>query len=634
MASRRHALLEEQLDIHTPEHIEFAFDIAGLGSRAVAYLIDLLIRIFATTLIIFALEQLAHIERFFDGTRIAPYGGIIMILLYVFMLWVYYPLFEWLWEGQTPGKRLTRLRVIRDDGTPIGALEAVLRNALRVVDFLPGVYTVGGLTMLLNRRSKRLGDYVAGTIVVKEVPLSIERYLDASSSTADAIAAAIVRGARSPHPPILAAEEYELVTRFLDRRKELEPDLRRRIAQSVAEPLRRKPEARSLLDANQSDEDLLVTLADRGVKQVAPTSLDRFIETHRSQWEALSERLDRIGDQGLKDLSHAELADLGRAYRRITADHALARTYFPQAAIAEYLNRLVARAHNRIYRRPGATWRTLLDFYLVEVPATFRRYRRYFAIALLAFVGPAVAMFGLVLVDSSFSSLFVSGYLMDHIERGEMWTDDLWSPATHDPGSIAGQVLENMPTAVNILVNNIIVTFMTFSAGVLFGVGTLWYVALNGAMLGAVAALTWQHGMARDFWSFVTPHGVVEISMILIGAMGGLIIGNCLLAPGEYSRMDALRIHGRSAARLALACVPVLFLCGWVEGNFSPAPFPFWLKQAFGLLFGAVLYAYLLTGGMRREVEWTPPGATTASPGPLPPSTGLPSPSTNYLIPH
>jgi uncharacterized RDD family membrane protein YckC len=160
--------------IDTPEQVELAYSVAGIGSRFVAVLLDSLI------LGAFFLAEILSMVAFAGATSALSSGdgGVAgaavkwFIALIVFInfavAWGYFALFEAYWHGQTPGKRVMKIRVIKDSGRQITLFEALARNLLRVVDYLPGFYLVGLITMLCNKRSQRLGDLVAGTIVVHE----------------------------------------------------------------------------------------------------------------------------------------------------------------------------------------------------------------------------------------------------------------------------------------------------------------------------------------------------------------------------------------------------------------------------------------------------------------------------------
>jgi uncharacterized RDD family membrane protein YckC len=146
--------------IRTPENVTFEFELARVGSRAVAWLVDVLVMGALTV----ATVQL--------GSAVMPVAGgfanaLVFVVIFLIQWW-YSALLEWRWGGQTIGKRLVGLRTLSDRGVRIGFVQAVVRNLVRLVDLLPGLYLVGGLSALLDRHGRRLGDIAAGTIVVRE----------------------------------------------------------------------------------------------------------------------------------------------------------------------------------------------------------------------------------------------------------------------------------------------------------------------------------------------------------------------------------------------------------------------------------------------------------------------------------
>src|SRR6266403_508675 len=164
----------DQLNIETPEQVELRFPIAGIGSRFLAILTDSLIQgaalfflFLGFALIVSAAPKIPGAAAAVSNTG-AKWFVAGVVLFYFLLYWGYYSLFEAFWSGQTPGKRLLKIRVIKDSGRQITLFEALARNLLRVIDMLPSFYLVGVITMLCNREQKRLGDLVAGTIVVHE----------------------------------------------------------------------------------------------------------------------------------------------------------------------------------------------------------------------------------------------------------------------------------------------------------------------------------------------------------------------------------------------------------------------------------------------------------------------------------
>jgi uncharacterized RDD family membrane protein YckC len=158
--------------VDTPEQIDLAYDVAGLGSRFLAALVDATIQVLLFGLIWFvgAVGAGALIGLFGDDSESAVSAAVVAgaVLGTFATLWGYHVFFEMVWHGQTPGKRWLGLRVIKEGGYPLGFVDSVIRNVVRLVDFLPFSYLIGAVVMFVDRRSRRLGDLAAGTLVVKE----------------------------------------------------------------------------------------------------------------------------------------------------------------------------------------------------------------------------------------------------------------------------------------------------------------------------------------------------------------------------------------------------------------------------------------------------------------------------------
>ena len=238
----------DKLTIETPEQIPLEFPLAGIGSRFLAIALDMLLQAFGFLLLVFIAElllpTLAHLT-----SRAWTWTGAILILVGFVLYSGYYALFEIFWNGQTPGKRLVRLRVIGDSGRSITVYEALMRNLLRIVDQFPGLYVVGIISVFLTARNKRLGDIVAGTVVVHEKALQ-EVQPDFTAGTADAAPSAGLQ---------ISGDELELIERFLQRRYDLNPEVRRQSAEQIAARLRARLGAAR--DGSASPEDYLESLA-------------------------------------------------------------------------------------------------------------------------------------------------------------------------------------------------------------------------------------------------------------------------------------------------------------------------------------------------------------------------------------
>jgi uncharacterized RDD family membrane protein YckC len=165
---------DETLDIHTPENVAFGYQVAGIGSRFLASLLDTaIVALLQIVIVVVFLLTLNTLDQRSEKLAAWVYAalGIVAFLFY----WGYYVFFEMLWNGQTPGKRWVGLRVIRTDGTPITLSESFIRNLARLVDFLPAAYGVGIVSMFLDKQSRRLGDLAARTLVVHDrAPVTLQ----------------------------------------------------------------------------------------------------------------------------------------------------------------------------------------------------------------------------------------------------------------------------------------------------------------------------------------------------------------------------------------------------------------------------------------------------------------------------
>lgn len=227
-------------EVISPESVTFTYDLAGLGSRFAALLIDLLIQL----VLLFALLAVANGSLYIDVTVYNPkqaqnmglslWVWAALVLLTFAILWGYFVFFEMMWNGQTPGKRIFGLRVIRAGGYPVDLLASAVRNLIRYVDFLPGTYSVGAFTMFLSRHWQRLGDHAAGTLVVRDRSLRTPTAL--ASETSPTWIDGLARIDR------LTTKEYHVVREFLRRRDDLEKDSREELSRRIADPLAEKLE--------------------------------------------------------------------------------------------------------------------------------------------------------------------------------------------------------------------------------------------------------------------------------------------------------------------------------------------------------------------------------------------------------
>ncbi len=248
--SRHIIQTEETLIIETPERVPLEFALASIGNRFLAVAIDHFFQFLSMFLLAwfffwlagYTSEQLVDAPEALMGQ--APKWTIAVLIVVVFLIFSgYFILFEWLWNGQTPGKRLLKLRVIREDGRPLTLWEAVARNLLRIADAAPGfvipIYSIGLIVIFLSDRDQRVGDIFAGTVVIRErtdeAPTFAETFSNTIRDSAfTRVQAKVEVGA---NVAMLNEREVEVVESFLRRRWDLTERQRLWMAWRIALPL-------------------------------------------------------------------------------------------------------------------------------------------------------------------------------------------------------------------------------------------------------------------------------------------------------------------------------------------------------------------------------------------------------------
>lgn len=234
---------EETLIIETPERVQLAFALASIGNRFLAAIIDHFIQF----MVLISLSVIGRIilsgyginaDGIFDS-ELAKWAYAVLIIASFLVFTTYFVLFEWFWNGQTPGKRWLKLRVIREDGRPITFWEALARNLLRFFDMLPGLYSIGLITIFLSNRDQRIGDFFAGTVVIRERTDEAPTFAETFSNPVSDVAFRRVQKRTDFKADLSGVKEAEIevVESFLRRRWDLSDRQRVWMAWRVALPL-------------------------------------------------------------------------------------------------------------------------------------------------------------------------------------------------------------------------------------------------------------------------------------------------------------------------------------------------------------------------------------------------------------
>ena len=307
----------------------------------------------------------------------------------------------------------------------------------------------------------------------------------------------------------------------------------------------------------------------------------RWLEKRKPHWSRLDQLLERATRQGFKSLSRSELQELGLLYRQIAADLAALREDPGSVNFAHYLNQLLARAHNTIYSAHRASPAAIIDYFRQVYPRIFRQNLSYCLTAFFLFLISGMVGVALTYHDPDFKLKILGPQMVETIERHEMWTH-----------SIVGM----KPIASSaIMTNNLGVAFMSFALGITAGIGTIYMMAFNGLLIGVIGTACWLSGMSLQLWSFVAPHGVLELPAIFISGGAGLRLAYGLLFPGFLPRRESVARDGTEAVKLLLGVIPILIVAGVIEAFVSPTGLAVPLKFGMAAALFALLIVYLFS---------------------------------------
>jgi uncharacterized membrane protein SpoIIM required for sporulation/uncharacterized RDD family membrane protein YckC len=588
--------LTQTVDIETPELVVLSYTIAGLGSRVYAALIDLVIC--AVVLIAFVIGSVilvgSRAESQAESSASTAWAVAIIVLFQFAILWGYYLLFEGFNDGQTLGKRLLKLRAVRDGGYSIGFSASAVRNLMRIVDLQPAfTYAIGIGSVLFSKSGKRLGDIVAGTIVVRESFIR-QPMLPVTAQTPSPDSAAT-----APLSAQLSDDEFRLLERWAERRNSLEPQRRRELTAQVAARLRRTvplgdPARESAQLARLVEAERLARQSGLAARGAKGASRERYalVTSNSPRWIAFAARLADAQKRGLRALGETGVREFVAEYRALAADLARLQTATRGEASNEvfYLGRLVAGAHNLLYRDRRGGIRAALRFLAIDVPTEVRRSIAPIALAAACLFGPAAIAYTAVVRDPSVAPTFIPTGMLDRAEEGV-------DRAKRGDGYIEDPQVFRPVMASSIIANNVQVTIAAFAFGVTAGIGTLALLLFNGVSLGGVFGLYASKDILSLLVAFVAPHGVLELSAICIAGGAGFLIAASLLLPGRRTRRRALAENSARAMRLMAASTLMLIVAGSLEGMVSPIPYwPLSLKLIVSAMTLVLLVVYLRGG--------------------------------------
>ncbi len=560
--------------IETPEHVRIGFELAGVGSRSAAVIVDMVISAIA---VLGILLLVTGIDVVTSSDWITSASQTAMIFLIFGVWWGYFFLAEGFFDGRTLGKRALGLRVIGAGGTPLTLQAAALRNLLRFIDLQPFPSGALGLGLVaLHPRSQRLGDIVAGTIVVRdrgsqEIP---ER------RSAETVA----------ERPLLDRQRFEVLERYIQRRDALPAKVRVSLVESIAKAMGSVVANHPHRQSSALDDLLGELYEEERPRQShsAGTSLQavQLVRSQSPAWERCRELVDKAARRGLGTLSENELEEFTSLYREVASDLARAHTYGGSLRLCFYLERLVGEAHNVFYRDRTHGF-SVLEWLRTGFPNTLRQHRAYVAVAAALLFAPALVTYAGVRDDVEAGRRLAPPNM---VTRAEEAAERLRNGDPYiDVPPVQMSVLSS-----SLMTNNVQVAFLAAAGGIVGGLGTALVLVFNGVFLGSVFALYDAHGAGSLLWVFVLPHGVLELTAIVISGAAGLVLARAIVAPGRRTRVRALRDEGPAVLSLVGGAGMLLILAGLIEGFVSPARIDATLKLAFAAAVASLMVLYFV----------------------------------------
>lgn len=310
-------------------------------------------------------------------------------------------------------------------------------------------------------------------------------------------------------------------------------------------------------------------------------NVKQFVKEYREEWGQLEQAITTLHKRR-KNITSADIHQFQRLYQKTAQHLSYSQTYFPEEDVTQYLNGLVSKSHNLLYKDQISSLKQLRQFFSTTFIQLLIDQWKFVIMALILFMFGALASYLSVLHDPLHMYSILPANLAHSIDPNSLGAND-------------GEI--DAPTmSAAIMTNNIQVAILAFAGGVTFGLVTIYVLISNGILVGALAALFWHHGKAYDFWAYIVPHGMIELTAIFIAGGAGLLMGYKLFVPGQFSRSYQLKQQAKRSVQLLLGTIPLFVIAGLIEGYITPAAISLEAKYFVAIVTVIGLIVYILIG--------------------------------------
>lgn len=305
-------------------------------------------------------------------------------------------------------------------------------------------------------------------------------------------------------------------------------------------------------------------------------NVKQFVKQHREDWKQLEDLLGTLRKR--KNTTGPAIDRFNRLYQKAAQSLSYSQTYFPGEEVTDYLNGLVSKSHNLLYKDQISSGKQVRHFFSTTFIGLLLEQWKFVVTAMLLFTIGAIGAFISVVNDPLHLYSILPAEMSQGVDPSNLGKSD-------------GQVDSSLMSAA-IMTNNIKVAFLAFAGGVTFGLLTVYMLVYNGIIVGALAAVFWNQGMSYEFWAYIVPHGMIELTAIFIAGGAGLLMGYKLFVPGRFTRGYQLKQQAKRSVQLLLGTVPLFVIAGIIEGFITPAAIPLLAKYmvAFITVIGLILY--------------------------------------------
>jgi uncharacterized membrane protein SpoIIM required for sporulation len=309
-------------------------------------------------------------------------------------------------------------------------------------------------------------------------------------------------------------------------------------------------------------------------------NVKQFVKMHREEWKQLEQLVTTMGKRR-NTISGATITQYHRLYQKAAQNLSYSQTYFPNDEVTHYLNGLVSKSHNLLYRDQVSSFKQIRHFFSTKFIGLLVEQWQFVLVAMILFTIGGLGSFLSVVNEPQHIYSILPAEMAQGVDPEQLGSGDA--------------AVDSALMSTSIMTNNIKVAILAFAGGITFGLLTVYLLIYNGIIVGALAGLFWHHGKSFDFWAYIVPHGLIELTAIFIAGGAGLLMGYKLFVPGQYSRAYQLKEQAKRSVQLLLGTIPLFVIAGVIEGFITPADISLEAKYlvAFLTIIGLIVYVVI-----------------------------------------